>query len=249
MNRICKIRKESPLLLSVIIPVLNESATIDATITAIQSRVNPLEIIVVDAGSTDGTAALAARDGVRVITASRGRGSQMHAGAQHAIGNVFWFLHADTTPPDEAGSQIGEAIKDDRVVGGNFEILFVGDFFAARFLTWLYRHLAWIGLRYGDSAYFVRRSDYEAVGGFQPYPIFEDLDLIRRLRRRGRFIRLPAVVQTSARRFQGRWFAVVFSRWIFMQLLYWLGASPVWLGRFYHHVRVPRCKSQGARNK
>ena len=163
----------------------------------------------------------------------------MAAGAAAAGGEVLWFLHADTLPPPDAMAHITAALADPAVVGGNFEIRFDGDFAAARFLTWLYRHLALIGLRYGDSAYFVRRSDYEAVGGFRPYPIFEDLDLLRRLRKRGRFVRVPAVVTTSSRRFHGRSFAVVFAWWAVLQCLYWIGVSPVRLGRWYRHVRSP----------
>ena len=163
----------------------------------------------------------------------------MCAGAAAAGGEVLWFLHADTLPPPDAVAQISAALTDPDVVGGNFEICFDGDLVAARFLTWLYRYLALIGLRYGDSGYFVRRSHYEAVGGFRPYPIFEDLDLLRRLRKRGRFVRVPAVVTTSSRRFRGRSFALVFARWAVLQVFYWVGVSPVRLGRWYRHVRSP----------
>lgn len=228
-----------PLRLSVVIPVLNEAETIAATLDAVSDRVGPMEIIVVDAGSADDTVARATRPGVRVIAGPRGRGSQMHAGATVAAGDALWFLHADTLPPPQATRFIAAALADANAVGGNFEIRFVGDFASARFLTGVYRYLAWLGLRYGDSAYFVRRSAYDAAGGFRPYPIFEDLDLLRRLRKRGRFVRVPATVETSARRFASRCFALVFARWTLMQILYWLGASPAWLGRFYHHVRVP----------
>ncbi|HEU0253649.1 MAG TPA: hypothetical protein VFR12_11505, partial [Pyrinomonadaceae bacterium] len=74
---------------------------------------------------------------------------------------------------------------------------------------------------------------YFRVGGFKPFPIFEDLDLLRELRRIGLFVHLPLTVTTSARRFEGPTFAITFSRWIVMQLLYWLGVSPDRLGRFY----------------
>ena len=225
--------------LSIVIPVLNESATIDATLRAVAANVGPAEVIVVDAGSTDDTVAIAARPGTAVIQSARGRGAQLHAGATAATGDVLWFLHADTLPPAGATAAIAAALADPRTVAGHFRIRFAGGFAAARFLTWLYRYLGWIGLRYGDSGYFVRRADYDAVGGFRPYPIFEDLDLMRRLNRRGRFVRVPATVITSSRRFEGRAFAGVFARWAFMQVLYWCGASPVWLGRFYHHVRLP----------
>ncbi len=198
-----------------------------------------LDVVVVDGGSEDGTRAVAETYRVRVTTAPRGRGSQLHAGASASAGEVLWFLHADTLPPEGAIAQIAEALAESRVVGGNFQIHFAGDFFSARFLTWLYRYLAWIGLRYGDSGYFVRRRDYEAVGGFRAFPIFEDLDLLRRLRKRGRFVRVPAVVTTSSRRFEGRWFALVFARWAVLQGFYWVGVSPVRLGRWYRHIRVP----------
>jgi GT2 family glycosyltransferase len=85
---------------------------------------------------------------------------------------------------------------------------------------------------------FVRRADYERVGGFQSFPIFEDLDLIRKLRRRGRIVHLPATVITSSRRFEGRRsFALTFARWSVLQCLYWLGVNPRTLGRLYAPIR------------
>ena len=225
--------------LSIVVPVLNEASTINETLSVLLTAVGPGEVIVVDGGSTDETVALARRPGVRVLTAPRGRGSQLHAGGAAATGDVVWFLHADTLPPPGAAAHIAAALADPRTVAGNFRIRFAGDFAAARFLTRLYRYLGWIGLRYGDSGYFARRADYVAVGGFRPFPIFEDLDLMRRLRMRGRFVRARATVVTSSRRFEGRPFVGVFARWAILQGLYWLGVSPVRLGRLYHHVRAP----------
>ena len=229
--------------LTVVVPALNEAQSIGATLDAVR-RLGPTpEAIVVDGGSADDTRARAEAGGARVIAGPRGRGSQMAVGAATARGEVLWFLHADTLPPADAVEHITAALADPAVVGGNFEIRFDGDFAAARFLTWLYRHLALIGLRYGDSGYFVRRSDYEAAGGFRPYPIFEDLDLLRRLRKRGRFVRVPAIVTTSSRRFRGRSFVLVFARWAVLQCFYWIGVSPARLGRWYQHVRWPGRRS------
>ena len=225
--------------LSVVVPVLNEASTIEPMLRTVRAAVRPREIIVVDGGSSDDTVALAEDFGARVISGPRGRGPQMHAGALVATGDVLWFLHADTLPPADAVTQIERALAGSKTVAGNFEIVFAGDFASAKFLTAVYRYLSWIGLRYGDSGYFVRRRAYEAVGGFRPYPIFEDLDLMRRLRRRGRFVRVPSTVTTSSRRFQGRVFIWVFARWSLMQVLYWLGVSPVRLERLYRHVRLP----------
>ncbi len=225
--------------LSIIIPALNEGECIGAAVSAAKALAGAGEVIVVDGGSGDDTAQRARSRGARVIASSRGRGAQLHAGALAAAGDVLWFLHADTTPPPDAVDHIKAALADPRVVGGNFAIVFRGDFFAARFLTRLYRRLAWIGLRYGDSAYFVRREPYFAVGGFRHHPIFEDLDLLRRLRKRGRFVRAAAAVTTSARRFENRSFTLVFARWAILQVLYWVGVPPATLGRWYHDIRLP----------
>ena len=226
--------------LSIIIPALNEAHSIGATLDAVAQVRGQREVIVVDGGSLDATVEVAGERGALVIKSERGRGAQMHAGACAAQGEVFWFLHADTIPPPEAVERIIEALKDPLVVGGNFEVRFDGERFAARFLTWLYPRLRWLGLCYGDSAIFVRREDYERTGGFQSFPIFEDVDLIRQLRRRGSLVHLRTIVQTSSRRFEGRSFALTFMRWAAMQGLYWLGVHPRALGRLYAPIRGAR---------
>src|SRR5262249_46468288 len=85
----------------------------------------------------------------------------------------------------------------------------------------------------GDSAFFVWRTAYEQAGGFRPLPLFEDLDLLRRLKRRGRFVRLRQQVTTSSRRFEGRSFVLTFAWWTVLQVLYWVGVPPRVLGRLY----------------
>ena len=161
----------------------------------------------------------------------------MHAGACAARADILWFLHADTLPPVDAVEHISAALDNQEIVGGNCVISFDGNSRAARFMTWLYPHLRRIGLSYGDSAIFVRADVYRAVGGFKPYPIFEDLDLVRRLRKHGRMIHLPATVVTSSRRFESGSFLFTFARWSFLQLLYWFGVHPRTLSRLYAPVR------------
>ncbi|HLL74533.1 MAG TPA: TIGR04283 family arsenosugar biosynthesis glycosyltransferase [Pyrinomonadaceae bacterium] len=235
---------EVPPALSVIIPTLNEAHSIGRTLDAVACAARGAEVIVVDGGSADGTAEIARGRGARVITSGRGRGLQMHAGARVARGHVLWFVHADTRPADGCAARIEEALRDPSVVAGNFDVFFDGDSRAARFLTWLYPRLRRLGLCYGDSAIFVRRDVYERVGGFRPFPVFEDLDLVRRLREVGRVSHLSAAVTTSSRRFEGRNFALTFARWSLLQLLYWLGVHPRTLGRLYAPVRGA---SQGVR--
>lgn len=221
--------------ISVIIPTLNEANSIGSTLDSLRAKVD--EVIVVDAGSDDATVKIARERGAKVISSGRGRGLQMHTGARAARGNVLWFLHADTCPDINCAELIRTALQDPAIVAGNFEVRWEGDQRAARFLSWFYPQLRRFGVCYGDSAIFVRHETYKRIGGFQPFPIFEDLDLISRLRREGRVAHLAGEVTTSSRRFEGRSFARVFVRWLFLQVLYWLGVHPNTLGKFYTPVR------------
>jgi rSAM/selenodomain-associated transferase 2 len=235
--------------ISIIIPTLNESESIGKTLTAVSQLTIPVEVIVVDGRSDDDTRRIARSYGARVVSSERGRGAQMHQGARVALGDVFWFLHADTVVPANAADFIQQTLTDTGVIAGNFDVHFDGKDAAARFMTWLYPQLRRLGLCYGDSAIFVRRGAYQESGGFDSLPIFEDLDLLRRLRGKGRFVHIPATVVTSARRFRGRSFVVTFIRWIALQLLYSAGLNPRRLGRLYTPVREPakRLKTRLAR--
>ncbi len=226
-----------PLTISIIVPALNEAHSIGATLDAVSRLSVRAEVIVVDGGSEDDTREIAAGYGAQIIGSARGRGAQMHSGACAAQGSVFWFLHADTIVPAGAIKLIVEALRDPKVVVGNFDVRFDGKGGAARLMTWLYPQLRRLGLCYGDSAIFVRREAYEQAGGFKSLPIFEDLDLLRGLRKLGRMVHVPGTVVTSSRRFEGRSFVLMFGRWVAMQVLFWLGVRPRMLGRFYAPVR------------
>jgi rSAM/selenodomain-associated transferase 2 len=222
---------------SIIVPTLNEEAHIVGTIHSLQRLSGEKEIIVVDGGSTDQTVPLACAQNVLVLEASRGRGLQMHVGALQSTGGVLWFLHADTIPPPDALEHIRKSLEKNSTVGGNFELLFDGPSRAARQLTAVYPLLRVFGLCYGDSGIFVRREVYDQIGGFRSLPLFEDLDLLRRLRRIGRFVHLNCRIVTSSRRFEHRNFALMWLQWTTLQLLYWCGVSPSWLSRWYPHAR------------
>ena len=223
--------------ISIVIPTLNEAQAIGATLEAVSRLQGRFELLVVDGGSEDGTVDIVRRAGHRAIVCERGRGCQMHTGAAAASGDVLWFLHADTHPPAQAADRILEALARPDVVGGNFALLFDGGATPARLLTRAYPSFRLLGLSYGDSGIFVRTVVYREIGGFRPYPIFEDLDLIKRVKRRGRFVHLPCELVTSSRRFEGRSFTLTFARWTAMQVLYWAGVSPNLLGRIYSPVR------------
>jgi glycosyltransferase involved in cell wall biosynthesis len=188
----------------------------------------------VEAGSPDGTAALAARAGARVVQVPRGRGPQLDAGARAARGDALLFLHADARLPATARGAIAQALADPGVLGGNFHVRYAGDGAWARFFTWASDvRRRWLRIYYGDSAIFLRRAAYDRLGGFRPLPIFEDYDLVRRLERLGRTLYVRDVAVTaSARRFEQAPFRTG-TLWAVLQLLYSLGVPAERLAPLY----------------
>jgi rSAM/selenodomain-associated transferase 2 len=225
--------------ISIIIPALNEEDSIREILDSLQ-KFDDAEIILVDGGSTDATVSIAESYDVKILHAPRGRGSQLKFGGDAANGDVLWFVHADTVVPAEATEQIKNALKNLHVAGGNFTIRFDGTRRAARFLTWLYPNLRKLGLIYGDSAIFTRREVYQKTGGFKPFPIFEDLEFVERLKKQGEIVTLPAIVTTSSRRFENKSFTLTFLRWTILQVLYWLGVSPSALLKIYFPTTVSK---------
>lgn len=227
------------MLISVIIPTLNEANRLPALLTSLRRQHRPADIVVVDGGSTDATLDLAARHGARCLTSAPGRGQQLAAGAEAAHGDVLLFLHADCRFPDHGLAAIAEALSPADVVGGNFRLLFDGD---DGFSRWLDRFYAWIrrhGFYYGDSGVFVRRGVYNALGGIRPIALMEDYDFNRRMERHGRTCCIddPPLL-TSSRRFTGRSPLRIVSGWLAIHALFHLGVPPDRLARLYNSRRV-----------
>lgn len=219
-----------------IIPTWQEGARIAEAVAAARGIAD--EVIVADADSPDGTAALARASGAFVVTAPRGRGPQLDAGARAATGDVLIFLHADATLGPGARGAICQALTDPQVQGGNFRLVFEPRTRWARVFSWANDvRRRWLRIYYGDSALFVRREVFQTLGGFSPLPLFEDYEMVRRLERRGRTTYLRSVeVSASARRFQHAPFRTLFV-WTGLQILYSAGVSPARLARLYQDLR------------
>ena len=185
---------------SLIIPTLNEEAVIQSCISGIR-RLNPdTEIIVADGGSTDDTVPIARSLGARLYQSESGRGIQCNAGAGIATGEVLVFLHADTQLPAGALKKLGEIFSDDQVQCGTFRLSFDSVHWFLRLISFL--SLFDFGLfRFGDQCLVIRKSFFESIGGFSASKLFEDMELVRRARKRTRIMRFPMTVTTSARRF------------------------------------------------
>lgn len=223
-------------LISVVIPALDEEARIDRVIEQLgQDASAPFETIVVDGGSKDGTVAAAKRQDAHVISAPRGRGHQLSAGAAGAAGDILWFLHADCDVPAGALGTIRQAIDTDHRTGGNFRLIFDGETAFSHWLTGFYAWFRRRGLYYGDSGIFVRRDVYDDIGGIRAMALMEDYDFTRRLERYGRTccIDTPAL-KTSSRKFDGRRPPGIVLGWLKIHALYSLGVSPDRLARLYY---------------
>jgi rSAM/selenodomain-associated transferase 2 len=217
--------------ISVVIPALNEAERIAECIRSVREQGGVDEVVVVDGGSTDGTAAIAGSL-ARVVPSARGRGVQMNTGAALTSGDVLLFLHADSLLHPRAVEALRRALRDERVVGGTFTLRFDHHHALLRLYA-LFARLPFPFFHYGDRGIFVRRSVFEALSGFRAMPLMEDLDLLRRLRRQGRVVLVPRPVTTSAGRFLA--YGLVRQQLLNIGLVaaFLLGAPPERLARWY----------------
>jgi len=224
---------------SVVIPVLDEAARIGARLAEV-AALGVHETIVVDGGSRDATRdVVLAHPGARLVSAPRGRGTQLNAGARAATGEVLLFLHADVALPSDAVDWVARALSEPGAVAGAFRVRTMADAGVDR-LGPLLRiadlRSRYTRLPYGDQALFVRRAAFDAAGGFPDEPLMEDVAFARRLRRVGRIVTVPAYVRASGRRFLRRPLASFVATWTF-PTLYRLGVAPRTLARLYGDPR------------
>ena len=186
--------------ISLILPVLNEAPMLAGALSNLP-RTPDLEIILVDGGSTDATREVAAGfPRVRWLSAPRGRGAQMNAGARAARGDLFIFLHIDTVLTEDHLAALRRAALDPRIGAGAFALRLTPTTPFLRFIAW---GANWRGrlfrLPYGDQALFVRRDLFFALGGYS-HRRPEDLDLVIRLRGLTCLQLLTPPIATSGRR-------------------------------------------------
>lgn len=193
--------------LSIIIPARNEEHTITSVLRSLsrQARISDCEVIVVDGRSSDDTIAVASSfPFVRVVSCEPNRAKQMTFGAAQASAPALWFLHADSTLPDTlCVDHLLQALEEPEVVGGAFRFHLRGHDTYFRIVNGLVNLGSRVFRRtYGDQGIFVRTNAFRELGGFRDLGVCEDVDLVIRLRKIGRFMHLRQVVETSARTWQ-----------------------------------------------
>ncbi|QJR12826.1 hypothetical protein DSM104443_03919 [Usitatibacter rugosus] len=224
-----------PLHLSIVVPALNEAASIGACLARLQAaRRAGAEVIVVDGGSADATREIAAPLADRVIESPRGRALQMNAGARASSGTVLLFLHADTILPESAVLALARGLESSGRAWGRFDVRIDGEhplLPVVAFFMNLRSRLT--GIATGDQAIFVRREAFEQVGGFRAIPLMEDIAICKALKLLSRPACLRERVVTSGRRWEKRGtLRTILLMWR-LRLAYALGADPARLAQRY----------------
>ncbi len=217
--------------ISIIIPTLNEEQNL-TKLRFLSDHVN--EVIVVDGGSTDASQEVATNNGWKLFFTDRGRGAQLNLGAAKATSTLLLFLHADTRLPPLFSDLITECLADKSVILGAFSLGISPSSPSTNLIaSGANIRSTYLHLPYGDQALFLRKSDFETLGGFPELPIMEDYIFVRRAKRKGTIRTLPERVTTSARRWQKT--GVVRTTLInqIMLIGYHLGVSIETLASFY----------------
>jgi uncharacterized protein len=231
--------------ISVVVPALNERLTLPNLISSLR-ECDVAEIIVADGGSVDGTKDwCAAQPDIRLVQSAMGKGPQLNAGAALATGDVLLFLHADCFISQDAFHAMQSTIENSKVAAGAFCIRFAEA--RPRSLRMVERG---INLRTrltrtatGDQGIFVRRSIFERVGGAPDWPLFEDVELVRRARTMGKFAVIGMPLTISGRRYiEHGVFRTAFLIFL-LRFGYWMGVSPQRLKTWFRDVRTQQSRS------
>lgn len=221
--------------ISVIVPTYNEEKEINELLENLK-QLGAEEIIVADGGSSDRTAEIA-RPPAKVVFSAKGRGIQMNAGARASSGDVLLFIHADVRLAPGSLQAIRECMDNPEVVGGNFDVRFEGGDWVAAAFTQVNRWRRRLGIFYGDSGIFCRRSVFEVLGGYRPWPVLEDYEFARRLSKAGKLALLSEPIWVSDRRWRDSDVLSALWSWFWIQTLYFAGVRPERLARLYKNIR------------
>ena len=236
-------------MVSVVIPAYNEEQALPHTLRELLSQCGDYEVIVVDGSSKDRTRGILAEFKFQppspftpspsrlLLTAPKGRASQMNAGAKEATGDWLLFLHADTVLPPGAIQRLNDMEADQGIQAGGFMHQFSGDDWRLKLISFLDNfRCSRSRIIYGDQALFVRRALFEQLGGFPNQPILEDVAFCERLMAVTTPLLLSPSVVTDARKFlkMGVWRSFVRVLLIILHVEFHL---PVLPRAFFQDVR------------
>ena len=222
--------------ISIIIPVLNEGETISDHILHLlnsSSKDNIAEIIVIDGGSSDDSMKLISQfSEVTLLESEKGRARQMNLGANHATGDILYFLHADSKPPINFDLLIIEEINKGNLAGC-FKMKFDSNHWWLKLAGWL-TQFRWRPCRGGDQSQFISKRLFEEINGFdEQFMIYEDNVLINKLYKRNEFVVIKEWLTTSSRKYKANGIWKLQYHFFAIYLMKWLGSSPEKLFEYY----------------
>lgn len=223
--------------ISIVIPILNEADYIKKLLIHLNknsSKNNIADIIVVDGGSTDSSIEIVSKiSNVNLLHSDKGRAKQMNLGAKEATGNILYFLHADSFPPNNFDQLIINEVENGNSAGC-FRLKFDSNHWWLRLASWL-TQFSWRACRGGDQSQFITKQLFNEIGRFdEEYIIYEDNMLINELYKRNQFVVINKKIKTSARLYKkvGVW-KLQYHFWS-IYVKKWFGASPKELRRYYN---------------
>jgi rSAM/selenodomain-associated transferase 2 len=224
--------------ISVIIITLNEEELIEGLMLLLRG-ISDTEIIVSDGGSIDRTCRVAGKYTDKIIRGDKGRGRQLNAGAALATGDVLWFLHADSAPPDNFKHHILKTLEKSDVAGGAFTLEIDSNLSSLKFISRVVELRSKIsGIPYGDQGIFVKRDVFEKINGFQDIPLMEDIEFGRRLKKEGRIEILKPRIKTCARAWERYGvLRTTLRNWAYVTL-FLMGYSPYKLYERYYRKNI-----------
>jgi rSAM/selenodomain-associated transferase 2 len=224
--------------LSIIIPTYREAKTISVLVEYLLGldTNGECEVIVSDGGSDDDTIAIAANAGAIAVSApEKGRAAQMNYGASLAKGDILYFVHADTFPPETFISDIQKTVEEG-YSAGRYQTRFNSRKFVLR-LNAFFTRFDWFMCYGGDQTLFIEKKVFDAIGGFNAHMyIMEDYEIVERVKKIAKYKVLPAKALVSARKYEtNSWLAVQKANYIIVQM-YKKGASQQEMVRKYKEL-------------
>ena len=231
-------------MITIIIPVLNEEKNIAKVLENISQLDGEKEIIVVDGGSIDNTVGIVEKKDVILLSSEKGRGCQMNKGAEIAKGETLLFLHADTKLPDNAILEIDKVMKAPESIGGRFDVRFDDNRFIFKLIAFLMNWRSSLTEIFtGDHAIFIRKSAFKELGGYSEIPLMEDIELSKKMKRKGKVACINNCVITSARKWKEEGIIkTILLMWL-LRLLYFFKVSPIFLSKIYYKKRYKTISS------
>ena len=237
--------EDVPARISVIIPAMNEEQNVSLAVLSVRQGFHA-ECTVVDGGSHDATARIAAEAGAEVVHSPPGRARQMNCGAAHSQGDILLFLHADCCLPESWDTTVRNTVKKPGFALGAFSFHVSDNIPGIRLVAW------GVGIRsrffhmpYGDQGLFMQRALFEKTGGFPDVPIMEDVRLVQKAKCFGRVVVVGSRLATSGRRWRQHGVFTILLVNQYVLLASALGADPEKLRALYQKASLRKDREKG----